>query len=236
MNRFLPAFLLICCSCREQQTAGTTTATRVADTITATPALPPVLPGAIPAAGEHPEQFAPAGYAIQYQAEGDINSDGLADAAIVLRATEDSTEGRALAVLVAQAGSPRYRLADAGWNAIGPQYAASGYPIRYIEELTIEQGDINLKLSDPGPSGNLSTIYRYMDREVRLVSLETFNQGAGGASRLTKDFLTGKVTSVEINRMKDPEETSEATTEGEPRKILLHDSNPEEFVNGKDQL
>ena len=182
-------------------------------------------------AGETLQQFVPAGYFIQHEAQGDINQDGIADAALVLRETADSTSERAFVVVLGQTISPKYKLADAGWTAIGPQCITDGYPIRSHEQLAIAQGAISLELYEPGPAGNLFTTYRYIDGNVQLTERETFFQGAGGASGCHEDLLKGVVKSEEINRMKEPEESTQTTKQIKPVKILLHDSNPDEMSN-----
>jgi hypothetical protein len=201
------------------------------DTVTVSSFDEPADPHQIRPTGDAPEQFVPAGYFIQYSAEGDINGDGLEDAAMVLREIKDSTAERAFVVLTQQTGTPKYKLADAGWSAIGPQYTGEGYEIRGTEDLSITNGAIELQLYDPGPSGNLFSTYRFIDGNIQLTTLETFNQGAGGASGSKWHLLTGEVESTEINRMKDPEESTESTNTIAPQKVLLRDSDPETLTN-----
>jgi len=223
---------LLLYSCRHTNTTEQSTA-KSFDTVTAAPVVATVTDPAdfkFPASGETLQAFVPPGYFIQYEAAGDLNEDGLPDAAMVLRETADSTAPRALVVLTQQTGTPKYKLADAGWNAIGPQYTGDGYEIRGTEDLSIEGGAVELKLYDPGPSGNLFSTYRFMDGAIQLTTLEMFYQGAGGASGRTWNLLTGEVKSEEINRTKDPEESTEATSTKEPERVLLHDSDPEELA------
>ncbi|MBD2769049.1 hypothetical protein IC235_14240 [Hymenobacter sp. BT664] len=185
------------------------------------------------ASGETLRQFVPAGYFIQYEAQGDISRDGIADVALILREITDSTSERAFVVLLGQPSSPKYKLADAGWNAIGPQCSDDGYPFRSIEQLAIAKGAISLELYDPGPAGNLFTTYRYIAGNVQLTERETFFQGAGQASRCHEHLLTGVTEWEEVHLLKEPAESTETTEQTKPVKILLHDSNPDEMTNNK---
>jgi hypothetical protein len=81
--------------------------------------------------------------------------------------------------------------------------------VRSFEQLAIAKGAISLELYKPGPSGNLFTTYRYIAGNVQLTERETFFQGAGGASGCHEHLLTGVVKSAEINRMKEPEESTQ---------------------------
>jgi hypothetical protein len=237
MKQLSFVFFALLWSCGSKSTAEATS-TQYAETLpeapatTPAPALPPSADAHdLPVAGESLQQFVPAGYFIQHEARGDINQDGMADAALVLRETADSTSERALVVVLGQAASPKYKLADAGWTAIGPQCTTDGYCIRSHEQLAIAQGAISLELYEPGPAGNLFTTYRYIAGNVQLTERATFFQGAGGASGCHEDLLTGVIKSEEINRMKEPEESTQTTKQVKPVKILLHDSNPDEMGN-----
>lgn len=229
-------FILCCLSCSEPKSPVTAPPAQTVDTVTATPVTADVQSNGLPASGSQPEAFVPAGYFIQYRADGDINGDRLPDVAMVIRQTDDSATARAVLVLLQEAGGVKYRLADAGWKAIGPQCNQDGYPIRGTEDLSIEDGSLELYQYEPGPAGNLFSTYHYLDGEVQLVVVEMFAQGAGGASGRKLHLQTGLIEDTEINRMKDPEEATESTETGAPQKILLRDANPDELMFGKDHL
>lgn len=223
-------FLILVYSCNTNQSSTTSTTTKHADTVIAapTPAIP--VTNDIPATGETTQQFVPQGYFVQYEAAGDINNDQLEDVAIVLRELNDSTTARALVVLLQQADGPKYKLADVGWNAIASQCSENGYTKWGTEDLEITNSDISLKLYDPGVYSNIFSTYRYMNGNIRLVILETFSQGAGGAVGVTHNLLTGEVKTEEINRMKDPEESTESTSNVKPQTVLLKDSDPDKII------
>lgn len=193
------------------------------------------MPMAIPFEGSRPESFVLRGYFIQYQATGDIDSNGLADEAMILREVSDSTGPRAFLVLLQQKDH-KYMLADSSWTAIGPQCTAEGFPVRGAEMLEIKNGNIELQLFEPGPAGNLFSTYRLINGSIVLTELETFNQGAGGKSRMKHYLLTGLQEFEEINLMTDPETTTPSGDTVTPQRILLHDSNPDELVYGKEHL
>lgn len=186
----------------------------------------------IPLTGNRPADFLPPNYSIQHQANGDVNNDGLADIVMVLSNTRDSMESRPLVVLVRQPGNPAYRLMETGWDAGGEQFNESGYPLRFYENLAIDSGNIVWERQDPGPYGNLTSVYRLINGRIQLIQLETYSQGAGGANGMKHDLLTGIRKFSEENRMKDPPEETNSSDTVAIEKIFLKKSNPEQMLNG----
>ncbi|MCH5597476.1 hypothetical protein [Niabella ginsengisoli] len=87
-------------------------------------------------------------YDIQYEAEGDLNNDGLADIAVVLVHKNLKTAVRPMLILL-QNKDKSYWLDKVSNTAMPIEYTESDYKIYDTESLGIENGDLLLNPMEP---------------------------------------------------------------------------------------
>lgn len=159
--------------------------------------------------GKQGSDFVPNEYEIQYETEGDLNQDGLADQALVLRKKDDSLAQRNIIVLLKNPDKT-YRLFKTSRTVLPAEYNESGYKMHDPEDISIENGVLNINLYDIGPYGNQFSKFRYMNNNLVLTSIETYNMGAGSHSSFTYEPMKGKIRLETVNTM---EEEMPATVE-----------------------
>lgn len=156
-----------------------------------------------PTNGNKVEDFVPQTYKIALEAKGLLDSDDLEDAVLVLQHKTDSTAKRPTLVLLKEPGGG-YRLHATSWEAIGAAYINGDFPQYDNEDISIDQNrTLVISTYSIGPVGNRDTRYRFINNELELVYMETYNLGAGGQTRAEYDILNHKITVEEVNTMKE---------------------------------
>lgn len=182
-----------------------------------------------PATGKTPADFCPAAYEIQYQADGDLNRDGLPDLVMVLRHKTDSTALRPVLVLLRQPDR-LYRLDKISRNVFPIEYTEDRFKIYDTEDLSIDSGMLNIQLYAIGPNGNLFSRFRYQDNDLVLVDIETYNMGAGSHQQLNYAVQTGELQQEIINTMEEEMPSETRTFRLQPRNIKFEQADPEALI------
>jgi hypothetical protein len=178
--------------------------------------IPEVRYPALPAAAATAEGFVPAGWGIERRSAGDLNGDGAADIAFVLRMrnpanvlTHDGlgnnpfdTNPRILGIAFAAAGESRYRLA-ADNHVLIPRrdFPTQEDPFSGEDsEFAIVRGTLRVSLYrfmnaggwDMGPT---SFTFRWQDDALRLIGYDFVNvqRNSGRMSSLSVNYLTRRV-------------------------------------------
>ncbi|RLJ23172.1 hypothetical protein CLU97_4405 [Chryseobacterium sp. 7] len=167
-------------------------------------------------AGKHISDFVSNQYEIQYEAEGDLNQDGLEDKALVLREKEDTLAQRKTIILLKNPDQT-YRLFKSSETVFPEEYNGSGYKMHETEDISINKGTLNINLYDIGPNGNQFSKFKYIDNHLILTYIETYNMGAGSHSALYYEPMKGKITLESINTMEEemPSTTQKAQVKRE---------------------
>ena len=158
---------------------------------------------AYPKTGNKAEDFLPkiGIYEIQYEANGDLNKDGLDDIAIVLVQKEVKTDERPMLILI-QNKDKSYRL-DKVSNLVMPiEYNEYNSKLFDTEEISIEKGALNIKLY--GKDNSFGT-FKYFGNDLLLSYVEVFYRGAGSQQGIKYDFVKGEQTTTEIDLISDVE-------------------------------
>ncbi|MGI9582796.1 hypothetical protein ACR1PO_16495 [Chryseobacterium sp. RRHN12] len=182
------------------------------------------------AAGKQIRDFVSNQYEIQYEAEGDLNQDGLPDKALVLRKKDDSLAQRTMIVLLKNPDKT-YRLFKTSETVLPAEYNDSGYKMYDPEDISIEKGALHINLYDIGPNGNQFSKFKYMnDNNLVLTYIETYNMGAGSHSALYYEPMKGKVTLETVNTMEEemPSETKKVIVKKE--RFLFENVSPDDIV------
>ncbi|MCR4030093.1 MULTISPECIES: hypothetical protein [Flavobacterium] len=170
-------------------------------------------------------------YAIQYEAEGDLNNDGLADAVIVLKHKESNTLKRPTLVLLRNEDKS-YRLDKVSEIVMPVEYNEYDFKLYDTEDVIIENGELHISLYGMGPSGTFISAFKYIKNDFVLYNMETYFSGAGGRSGLFYDFEKGEITETETNTMKEDEPTTSQTTKAKLKSYLFEDTSIIDFYNG----
>ena len=173
----------------------------------------PIADVEFPQQGNTVEDFVTEPYQIAMDAKGLLDNDNLEDVVLVLQNKTDSTDLRPTLVLFKQPAGG-YRLYAASWQAIGAEYINGDYQQYDSEDIKIdEQRNLIISTFGSGPVGNRETRYRFIDNELVFTYMETYNVGAGQQTRVEYDILNRKITTEDINTMKEnmPSELSYGT-------------------------
>jgi hypothetical protein len=189
-----------------------------------------------PETGKSIEDFVLSPYEIKMQAEGFLNDDNLKDIVIILQNTNDNTDSRPTLVLIKQAAGG-YKLQEISWEAVGPECTDGSSKIYDYEEISIDKGrTLHIMLQGMGPIGTRETLYQYMNNQLVLVGINTFNMGAG--SQLAKNYnLVSCEADIEIiNTMVDSmPRTHEIKKFKLKRKMLFVNDDPNIVLEGLPQ-
>lgn len=169
-------------------------------------------------------------YAIQYEAEGDLNNDGLADAVIVLKHKESNTLKRPTLVLLRNEDKS-YRLDKVSDVVMPIEYNEHDFKLYDTENIGIEKGELQINLYGMGPSGTFLSNFKYIKNDLVLYSMETYFSGAGGRSGLFYDFEKGEITETETNTMKEDEPTTSQTNKAKLKVYLFENTSITDFYN-----
>lgn len=149
-------------------------------------------------------------YEVQYKAEGDLNNDGLADIAVVLKHKESNLLKRPMLILL-QNEDKSYRLDKVSNTVIPIEYNEHDYKLYDTEDISIEKGELQINLYGGGPSGTFLSAFKYVGNDFILNSMEAYASGAGGRSGFFYDLEKGEITTTETNTMLEDEPTTSET-------------------------
>lgn len=153
-------------------------------------------------AGKQISDFVSNQYEIQYEAEGDLNQDGLPDKALILRKKDDSLAQRK-AIILLKNPDKTYRSFKSSETVFPKEYNEYGYKMHDTEDISIEKGTLNINLYDIGPNGNQFSKFKYIGGHLILSYIETYNMGAGSHSALYYEPMKGNITLENINTMEE---------------------------------
>lgn len=154
-------------------------------------------------------------FEIQYEAEGDLNGDGLADKALVLRQDAEKSAERPMLILVQTQGKT-YHLDKISTTAMPPENDENGYRSYDDETISIVNGVLHIELYSTGPQGNLHSQFKYFEKDLLLTRVEAQNIGAGSHQTLVYNLLTGELAQEVTN-------TLDEDMSSEPRSIILQE-------------
>jgi hypothetical protein len=179
--------------------------------------IPQVRYPSLPAEAARAEGFVPAGWSIERRAQGDLNADGLADLALVLRARDRrnilanndgfgenpfDTNPRILVVAFARPGGAGYRLAVRNHSLIARR-TNPGQLDPFGEEdsiFEIARGTLRLSLhlfmtAGGWTMGNSIFTLRWQGDALRLIGFDstTVQRNSGDTESLSVNYLTRRV-------------------------------------------
>ncbi|KAF2517909.1 hypothetical protein [Flavobacterium foetidum] len=169
-------------------------------------------------------------YEIQYNAEGDLNNDGLKDIAVVLKHKDVKTSKRPMLILL-QNADKSYRLDKVSDVAMPAEYNEFDFKLYDTEDISIEKGKLLVNLYGMGPSGTFFCTFKYMGKDLVLNYMEANFSGAGGRSGLVYDFEKGEITQTETNTMKEDEPTTSETIKIKKKPHFFEETSVTEFFN-----
>ena len=156
-----------------------------------------------PESGRSIQDFVTTPYEVVLEAKGLLNEDELEDIALILQEKNDSTALRPTLVLLKQKDGSYKRYATS-WYAIGAAYINGDYQHYDEENITIDSiRNLDISTYGSGPVGNRFLKYRFVNNQLVLASMETYNMGAGGHTGVVYDFLKGFMEVTEVNTMKE---------------------------------
>lgn len=179
--------------------------------------------------GKKPSDLVPDGYEIQYDAEGDLNQDGLADMALVIRKKEDTLAGRKMMILLRKTDKT-YRVDKISETVFPDEYNEAGYKMHDPEDITIENGGLSINLYDIGPNGNQFSRFKYLNGDLVLTYIETYNMGAGSHSALYYEPMKGKLIHESVNTMEEEMPSTSNTIYLKKERFLFEKTSPDDVV------
>ncbi|MFP3598796.1 hypothetical protein [Chryseobacterium sp. SIMBA_029] len=217
MKKIIP-LLLVCLltaySCHKNEASGshpktdTITNTNIPENVSTHETAEQI--SGFPATGKKASDFISGSYEIQYEAEGDLNQDGLPDLALVVRKKADTLAGRTVLVILKNPGST-YKLDKVSTMVFPDEYNSDGYKMHDPEDISIEKGELSINLYDIGPNGNLFSTFKYLNNALVLTYIETYNMGAGSHQALYYEPMKGKLVQEVTNTMEEDTPTNSKT-------------------------
>ncbi|SHK45415.1 hypothetical protein [Chryseobacterium polytrichastri] len=229
----LVAFLSIIHSCHKNEKTATpqktdTLAKKNIDTTVTKNQETEQLSG-FPKTGKKASDFVSNTYEIQYEAEGDLNNDGLSDRALVLREKADTLADRTVLVILKNPDKT-YRLDTTSDTVFPAEYTGDHYKIYDTEDISIEKGELNINLYATGPNGNLFSKFKYINSDLILTYIETYNMGAGSHQGLYYEVLKGKLTQEVTNTMEEEMPSKSKTFNLKKQRFLFKNVDPETVI------
>lgn len=172
-------------------------------------------------------------YDIQYKAEGDLNNDGLRDIAVVLKYKGNNISKRPL-LIVLQNKDKSYRLDKVSNITMPVEYNEADYKVYDTEDISIENGGLNINLYSIGPGGNIFGSFKYIGNDFILNMIEAEYRGAGGHSGLFYNFEGGEITINETNTMEEDQPVTSKTTKAKVKRYLFENTSITDFFNEDD--
>lgn len=179
--------------------------------------------------GKKPSDLVPGGYEIQYDAEGDLNQDGLDDIALVIRKKEDTLAGRKMMILLKNPDKT-YRVDKVSDTVLPDEYNEAGYKMHDPEDITIENGELSINLYDIGPNGNQFGRFKYLNGDLILTYIETYNMGSGSHSALFYQPMKGKLTLETVNTMEEEMPTESKKFQIKRERYVFEKTSPDDVV------
>lgn len=176
-----------------------------------------------------PSDLVPDGYEIQYDAEGDLNRDGLSDIALVIRKKEDTLAGRKMMILLKNTDKT-FRLHKISDTVLPDEYNEAGYKMYDPEDISIEKGELSINLYNAGPNGNQFSRFKYLNGDLILTYIETYNMGAGSHSALYYEPMNGKLVLESVNTMKEEMPSESKTFHLKKERYLFDKTSPEDII------
>lgn len=178
-----------------------------------------------PKSGKNVEAFVLEPCEIKMKAEGFLNDDTLKDVVIVLQNKYDTADDRAVLVLLQQE-TGGYKLQELSWEEL----RASTF--NDSEDITIDdEKKLHISLQNVGPAGTRETVYKYVNNELVLVHIGTFNAGAGSHLSSEYDLIAGKVDHEVTNTLHDSMPSEHQIKKFKSnQKILFGKVNPDDFL------
>jgi hypothetical protein len=189
-----------------------------------------------PETGKSIKDFVLSPYEIKMQAEGFLNDDKLKDIVIILQNTKDNTDSRPTLVLIKKA-TGEYRLQEISWEAVEAECTEEYGKVYDYEEISIdEKRKLHVMLQGMGPIGTRETLYQYINDQLVLVGINTFNMGAGSQLGKNYNLVSGEADIEIINTMVDSmPSTHEIKKFKLKRKMLFVNDNPNTVLEGLPQ-
>ncbi|SHG11640.1 hypothetical protein [Flavobacterium johnsoniae] len=185
-----------------------------------------------PKTGKKVQDFVIEPYEIQLEAEGLLNDDELKDIVIVLKNKNDNKDIRAALVLIKQQ-TGGYVQQETSWHALNAEYSYDGYKTYDYENINIDKDRIlRVTLQGIGPVGTRETEYKYINNELVLTKIHTFNMGAGSQIGVDYDLINGVAEAELINTMVDsmPSTTQKKKFKLDRQQLFIND-NPDNVLN-----
>ncbi|MDP9960702.1 hypothetical protein [Chryseobacterium lathyri] len=176
-----------------------------------------------------PSDLVPDGYEIQHDTEGDLNRDGLSDIALVIRKKEDTLASRKMIILLKNTDKT-YRLDKTSDTVLPDEYNEAGYKMYDPEDISIEKGELSIHLYDTGPNGNQFSRFKYINSDLILTYIETYNMGAGSHSALYYEPMNGKLVLETVNTMKEEMPSESKTFHLKKEKYVFDKTSPEDII------
>jgi len=172
----------------------------------------------------------PKKFEVQYETEGDLNGDGLPDNVLVLRRKSDTLASRTVLVLLKNKDLS-FRLDKISPHLLPAEYNEAGYKKYDPEDISIGKGVLSVNLYNPAPYGNLFFNFKYLNHDLVLTYIETYNAGAGSHQSLYYEPLKGKFVQEVTNTMEEemPSETKDIRIK--KQKFLFENSSPEDIIS-----
>lgn len=173
-------------------------------------------------------------YDVQYQAEGDLNNDGLTDITVVLKHKQSNILKRPMLVLL-QNEDKSYRLDKVSTRTIPVEYNEFDFKLYDTEDISIKKGELQINLYSMGLSGTHLSKFKYIQNDLVLNNIEEHYMGAGGRSGFFYDFEKGELTTTETNTMKEDEPTTSETKKVKIKPHLFEQTSVTEFFDENDK-
>ena len=169
-------------------------------------------------------------YEVQYETEGDLNNDGLTDIAVVLKYKGNNISQRPMLILL-QNEDKSYRLDKVSNITMPVEYNEADYKLYDTEDITIENGELNINLYSIGPSGNIFGSFKYVGKDFILDMIEAEYRGAGGHSGLFYNYEGGDITINQTNTMEEDQPVTSKTTKAKVKHYLFENTSITDFFN-----
>jgi len=181
--------------------------------------------------GKSVKNFVPFTYAIDIQAKGDLNFDGLEDIVVILvDETNNNDTPRPVLVLLGQPDGTYIR-DKISWTAVEPKYRDDHLNYE-TEEISIDStGVLQHWIWNLGPNINQTCKYKYIENKFCLIYLQSFNAGAGGQTEIFLNLLTSELVITECSTLHEDMPTKTSNDVYKINEISFESVNPAEIVS-----